>query len=71
MSYQVSEKIQNKLDALTASEKVQKALKFMEEDQWTISLKKHNHGRNIIMKSKKSQLTGLSHPLEIMRFMEW
>lgn len=36
MSYQVSEKIQNKLDALTASEKVQKALKFMEEDHETI-----------------------------------
>lgn len=33
MDYQVSEKIQAKLDALTANEAVQKALKFMEEDQ--------------------------------------
>lgn len=36
MGYQVSEKIQAKLDALTASEAVQKALKFMEEDHDTI-----------------------------------
>ncbi|MBQ7797192.1 MAG: M20/M25/M40 family metallo-hydrolase [Lachnospiraceae bacterium] len=36
MSYQVSENIQAKLDALTANEAVQKALKFMEDDHETI-----------------------------------
>lgn len=33
MKYQISEKVQKKLDALTSDAKVQKALKFMEEDQ--------------------------------------
>ena len=33
MDYQVSEKIQNKLNTLTANADVQKALKFMEDDQ--------------------------------------
>lgn len=33
MGYQVSEKIQEKFDALTANEKVKKALAYMEEDQ--------------------------------------
>ncbi len=36
MSYQVSEQIQAKVDALTANEAVQKALKFMEDDHETI-----------------------------------
>lgn len=36
MSYQVSEHIQTKLDALTANEAVQKALNFMVEDHETI-----------------------------------
>lgn len=33
MEYQVSDRVQKKLDALTGDAKVQKALKFMEEDQ--------------------------------------
>ena len=32
MAYEVSEKVRKTLDALTADEKVQKALRFMEED---------------------------------------
>ena len=36
MSYQVSEKIQNKVNALTASEAVKKALDFMVEDQYNV-----------------------------------
>ena len=36
MSYQVSEKIQNKVNALTASDAVKKALDFMVEDQYNV-----------------------------------
>ena len=33
MEYKVSEQVRQKFDALVKDEKVQKALKFMEEDQ--------------------------------------